>query len=103
MKRVFITQSNPKLNLLAASAFGELIEVLPASSNIIYNAGNTVEKIKQELADFDDGDYLLPVGAPAIMLVCGSVAAKNNSGRYKVLTWDRQESMYYSIDIDLLA
>jgi len=44
---------------------------------------------------------LLLIGDPAIIAVCGAIAAKNNGGRFKVLKWDRNEKRYYDLEIDL--
>ena len=41
------------------------------------------------------------MGDPAaIGLVC-ALASQHNQGRFKVLKWDRQESMYYPVSIDI--
>mgnify|MGYP000622126402 CR=1 FL=1 len=57
--------------------------------------------IKQELKEFSDDDYLLLIGDPAIIAVCGAIAAKNNRGKFKVLKWDRNDKRYYDLEIDL--
>ena len=41
------------------------------------------------------------MGDPAaIGLVC-AMASHHNQGRFKVLKWDRQESMYYPVSMDV--
>ena len=38
-------------------------------------------KLQQELKDFSNDDYLLLIGDPAIIAVCGAIAAKNKEAR----------------------
>ena len=53
------------------------------------------------LKDFNDNDYLLLMGDPAIIALAGAVASDVNGGRFKILKWDRDEKKYYDIEIDL--
>ena len=64
-------------------------------------SGPIAFKLKQELKNFNDDDYLLLIGDPAIIAVAAAVAAKVNNGFFKVLKWDRDDKTYYDIEIDL--
>ena len=88
-------------NIRSAEKFGDLKVVLPDNRQIVLSAGPVSFKIQQELKDFNDNDYLLLMGDPAIIAVAGAIAAKNNNGKFKVLKWDRDEKKYYDIEIDL--
>ena len=46
-------------------------------------------------------DYLLLIGDPAAIGVACSIAAYFNRGRFNILKWDRQEGIYYPVEIDL--
>ena len=88
-------------NIRSAEKFGDLKIVLPDNKQMILSSGPLTFKLKQELRDFNDNDYLLLIGDPAIIAVAGAIAAEHNNGRFKVLKWDRNETRYYDIEIDL--
>ncbi len=88
-------------NIRSAEKFGDLKVVLPDNRQIVLSAGPMSFKIRQELKDFNDNDYLLLMGDPAIIALAGAVASDVNGGKFKVLKWDRDEKRYYDIEIDL--
>ena len=88
-------------NVRSAESFGDLKVMLPDRKQIVLAAGPIAHKLKQELKDFNDDDYLLLIGDPAIIAICGALAAKVNNGKFKVLKWDRNEKKYYDLEIDL--
>ena len=88
-------------NVRSAEKFGDLKICLPDNRQMILSSGPLTFKLKQELKDFNDNDYLLLIGDPAIIAVAGAIASENNNGRFKVLKWDRNEMKYYDIEIDL--
>ena len=88
-------------NVRSAEKFGDLKVMLPDNKQMILSSGPLTFKLQQELKNFNDDDYLLLIGDPAIIAVCGAIAADINSGRFKVLKWDRNDKIYYDIEIDL--
>ena len=88
-------------NIRSAEKFGDLKICLPDNRQMILSSGPLTFKLKQELKDFNDDDYLLLIGDPAIIAVAGAIASENNNGRFKVLKWDRNEMKYYDIEIEL--
>ena len=88
-------------NIRSAEKFGDLKVVLPDNKQIVLSSGPLTFKLKHELKDFNDKDYLLLMGDPAIIAVAGAVVSEINGGRFKVLKWDRDEKKYYDIEIDL--
>ena len=88
-------------NIRSAEKFGDLKICLPDNRQMILSSGPLTFKLKQELKDFNDDDYLLLIGDPAIIAVCGAIAADVNNGRFKVLKWDRNDKKYYDLEIDL--
>ena len=88
-------------NIRSAEKFGDLKVVLPDNRQIVLSSGPLTFKLRHELKDFNDNDYLLLMGDPAIIAVAGAVASDVNGGRFKILKWDRDEKKYYDIEIDL--
>ena len=88
-------------NIRSAEKFGDLKICLPDNKQMVLSSGPLTFKLQQELRDFNDNDYLLLIGDPAIIAVAGAIAADINNGRFKVLKWDRNEMKYYDIEIDL--
>ena len=88
-------------NIRSAEKFGDLKVVLPDNRQIVLSSGPLTFKLKHALKDFNDDDYLLLMGDPAIIALAGAVASDVNGGKFKVLKWDRDEKKYYDIEIDL--
>ena len=88
-------------NIRSAEKFGDLKVVLPDNKQIVLSSGPLTFKLKHALKDFNDDDYLLLIGDPAIIAIAGAIASEMNRGKFKVLRWDRNESRYYDIEIDL--
>ena len=97
---VYVLQEMGK-NIRSAEKFGDLKILLPDIKQIVLSAGPVAHKLRKELSTFCDDDYLLLIGDPAIIAIAGAIASEMNMGRFKVLKWDRDESKYYDIEIDL--
>ena len=97
---VYILQEMGR-NVRSAEKFGDLKVVLPDNRQIVLSSGPLTFKLQQELKNFNDEDYLLLMGDPAIIAVAGAVVSDVIGGRFKVLKWDRDEKRYYDIEIDL--
>jgi len=96
------TQSGkPKINIIGASKYGEFKFLLPEFSQIIFSPGPLVYKLRQGLKDFNENDYLLLTGDPAIIGVACSIVSDMTNGKYNLLKWDKQEKKYYPIEINL--
>ena len=88
-------------NVRSAEKFGDLEVMLPDRKQMIMSSGPLTFELKKKLSTFNDNDYLLLIGDPAIIALCGAIAAQANNGRFKVLKWDRNEKQYYDLEIDL--
>ena len=97
---VYVLQEMGK-NIRSAEKFGDLKVLFPDNKQIVLSAGPVAHKLRKELSTFCDDDYLLLIGDPAIIAIAGAVVSEANRGRFKVLKWDRNESQYYDIEIDL--
>ncbi len=91
----------PKINIMGASNYGNLKFLLPELSQIIFSPGPLIYKLRKSLKNFSKDDYLLLTGDPAIIGVACSIVSDMTNGNYKLLKWDKQESKYYPIEINL--
>ena len=92
---------NPKINIIGASNYGDFKFLLPEFSQMIFSPGPLVYKLRQGLKNFTDNDHLLLTGDPALIGVACSIVSDITGGKYKILKWDKQESKYYPISINL--
>jgi hypothetical protein len=92
---------SPKINILGASQFGRMKFLLPEFSQIIFSPGPLIYKLRKNLKDFKEGDFLLLTGDPAIIGVACSIVSNITNGKYNLLKWDKQERKYYPIKINL--
>ena len=98
---VFITQESANRNFLPARRYGDLVPLLPGNAQIILSAAPVVRKLKFQLKNFSDDDYLLMSGDPLIMGVAVYEALRANNGKAKFLKWDKREGDYYDVFIDV--
>jgi hypothetical protein len=75
--------------------------LLKEDSQIIFSPGPIIYNLRQKLKNFTQEDYLLLTGDPAIIGIACSVVSDITNGIYNLLKWDRQESTYYPIKINL--
>lgn len=94
-------EGRPKINILGAKKYGEIKMLLKEDSQIIFSPGPIVFKLKKLLKDFNQDDYLLLTGDPAIIGVACSVVSDLTGGQYKLLKWDKQERQYYPIELNI--
>ena len=94
-------EGRPKINILGAAEYGTFKFLLPELSQMIFSPGPLIFKLRKGLKDYTNEDFLLLTGDPAIIGVACSIVSDITNGRYRLLKWDKQESKYYSIDINL--
>jgi|TARA_R100001460_G_scaffold17912_1_gene38136 hypothetical protein len=92
---------SPKFNIMGAQKYGKLKVLLPEHSQIILSPGPLIFKLRKLLDKYTHKDYLLLTGDPAIIGVACSIVAEKTNGRFNLLKWDRQEKMYYPIEINI--
>ena len=92
---------NPKINIMGASRYGSFKFLLPEFSQIIFSPGPLIYKLRKGLKNFNEKDYLLLTGDPAIIGVACSIVSDITNGKYNLLKWDKQERKYYPISINL--
>ena len=91
----------PKFNIMGAQKYGKLKVLLKEKSQIILSTGPVQFELRRLLKNYTSKDYLLLSGDPAIILLAGMIASDINNGRVNVLKWDRQEKVYYPLEINL--
>ena len=92
---------SPKINIMSASKFGEFKFLLPEFSQIIFSPGPLIFKLRGLLKNYTIKDYLLLTGDPAIIGVACSIVSDFTNGKYNLLKWDKQDRIYYPIEINL--
>jgi len=92
---------SPKINIMSASKHGDFKFLLPEFSQIIFSPGPLIYKLRSLLKNYTTKDYLLLTGDPAIIGVACSIVSEITNGKYKLLKWDRQDRVYYPIEINL--
>ena len=91
----------PKINIVGATKYGDVIPLLPELSQIIFSPGPLIFKLRKLLKDYTPEDYLLLTGDPAIIGVACSIVSEITNGKFNLLKWDKQDRMYYPIKINL--
>ena len=93
---------SPAHDFSAALEYGQLVVLLPSG----FPPDDTgVEEmlvtLRGKLATYTDEDFILATGDPATMGAVLLMAATFNSGRVKVLRWDRHAGRYNAVQIDM--
>jgi len=99
---VYVLQHPPRnMNILGAAEFGNLVICLPELSQMIFSSGPFVHKMRKNLRDFKERDYILCTGDPAIIGLSTAIASDVTQGKFNLLKWDRQERRYYPLSFNL--
>ena len=91
----------PKYNIIGAQKYGKLKVILREHSQIIMSPGPIIFELRRLLKNYTSRDYLLLSGDPSVIGIACSIVSDINSGKFNLLKWDRQEQMYYPLEINL--
>ena len=91
----------PKYNIIGAQKLGKLKVLLKENTQIVLSPGPIIFELRRLLRDYTSKDYLLLSGDPSVIGIACSVVSDINNGRFNLLKWDRQEQMYYPLEINL--
>ena len=91
----------PKYNIIGAQKFGKLKVLLKENTQIVLSPGPIIFELRRLLKDYTSKDYLLLSGDPSVIGIAVAIASDINNGRFNLLKWDRQEKMYYPLEINL--
>ena len=101
-KFVYVLQHPPQnINILSASDYGYLVICLPELSQMIFSSAPFVRKMRKNLQDFKESDYILCTGDPAIIGLSTAIVSDVTQGKFNLLKWDRQERRYYPLSFNL--
>lgn len=112
--RVFLVQEplrmedgvpTPRINYRTLQPFGELRFLFTwgeiQDEDSLNDTAALLIKLRNSLHDFNDADYLVPIGNPALIAMAAMVAADLNDGRVVMLDWMRLPKQYRTVNIDL--
>ena len=91
----------PKFNIMGAQKYGKLKVLLKENTQIILSPGPVIFELRRLLKNFNSNDYLLLSGDPSVIGLACAIASDINGGKFKLLKWDRQEKVYYPLEINL--
>ena len=91
----------PKFNIMGALKYGKLKVLLKENTKIILSPGPVIFELRRLLKDYSSKDYLLLSGDPAVIGLSCSIVSDINGGKFNLLKWDRQEKLYYPLEINL--
>jgi len=109
MAKVYLVQEipndkitgEPKFDLTPAIKYGEIKTMFPRLKQMQFSPGPLIIEIKNSLREFTSEDFLLLYGDPALIGVVCAVASDVTNGKFKLLKWDRIQSAYFPIEINL--
>ena len=91
----------PKFNIMGALKYGKLKVLLKENAQIVLSPGPVIFELRRLLKNFNSNDYLLLSGDPSVIGLACAIASDINGGKFKLLKWDRQEKVYYPLEINL--
>ena len=91
----------PKYNITGALKYGKLKVLLKENTQIVLSPGPIVFELRRLLKDYTSKDYLLLSGDPSVIGIAVAIVSDINNGMFNLLKWDRQEKVYYPLEINL--
>ena len=91
----------PKYNIMGALKYGKLKVLLKENTQIVLSPGPIVFELRRLLKNYTSNDFLLLSGDPAVIGLACAITSDINGGRFNLLKWDRQEKVYYPLEINL--
>jgi len=91
----------PKFNIMGALKYGKLKVLLKENTQIVLSPGPIVFELRRLLKNYTSRDYLLLSGDPSVIGIAVAIVSDINNGKFNLLKWDRQEKVYYPLEIDL--
>ena len=91
----------PKYNITGALKYGKLKVLLKENTQIVLSPGPIVFELRRLLKDYTSKDYLLLSGDPSVIGIAVAIVSDINNGKFNLLKWDRQEKVYYPLEINL--
>jgi hypothetical protein len=89
----------PAFDISPALKYGDIV-ILTKHNHSMLASVPMIRHLREQLKDFSDDDYILPVGDPVTIASVAAVASDINKGYFKMLKWDKRERRYMVIEID---
>jgi len=67
----------------------------------MYSPGPFVHKMKKNLKDIREKDYVLCMGDPTVIAASCAIVSDFTMGKFSLLKWDKQERRYIPIKYNL--
>ena len=91
----------PKFNIMVALKYGKLKVLLKENTQIVLSPGPIVFELRRLLKNYTSKDYLLLSGDPSVIGIAVAIVSDINNGKFNLLKWDRQEKVYYPLEVNL--
>ena len=91
----------PKFNIMGALKYGKLKVLLKENAQIVLSPGPVIFELRRLLKNYTSKDYLLLSGDPSVIGIAVAIVSDINNGRFNLLKWDRQEKVYYPLEINI--
>ena len=91
----------PKFNIMGALKYGKLKVLLKENTQIVLSPGPIVFELRRLLKNYTSKDFLLLSGDPSVIGIAVAIVSDINNGKFNLLKWDRQEKVYYPLEINL--
>lgn len=89
--KVWVVYRDHRKDMTPAERFGQLTDMF--SGRVNYD--RAVYQARKMLQNYQDGDFIMMVGDPALCLIVGAVALEySGTETLKLLRWDRDEIEY---------
>tara|TARA_Y100001951_G_scaffold103883_1_gene113830 strand:+ start:242 stop:697 length:456 start_codon:yes stop_codon:yes gene_type:complete len=88
-------------NILPAKEFGHFVFCLEQGTQVMYSPGPFVHKMKKNLKDIREKDYVLCMGDPTVIAASCAIVSDFTMGKFSLLKWDKQERRYIPIKYNL--
>ena len=96
--RVYVVTRKDGMDLREAMQFGSLRFVIqlenPSYPLDLFEFDATLNHLNNELCEFAEQDFLLPVGDLATCAAAAIIVARNTNGKVNMLRWDKRMKQY---------
>ena len=96
-----ISTGRPKFNIMGDQKYGKLKALLKENTQIVLSPVPIVFELRRLLKDYSSNDYLLLSGDPSVIGIAVAIVSDIKNGKFNLLKWDRQEKVYYPLEINL--
>ena len=90
----------PLFDISPAMKFGDIEILTKHNQDISVSVLSMIPMLRDKLKNFNDEDYILPVGDPVTIAAVAAIAADINGGYFKMLKWHKGQRKYVVIEIN---